>query len=205
MRLEWGKNTQTSLSSLPIPIRTTVLVGMHGSGLTNALYLQRGAVLLQIMPFKTGPCVVCRVLCAVVLYGGVWRVACVVCVCGYLTNNNCRPIYPPAGGGAAAYQGFTHGAGAVYKVATPSPPPKERGITIAHTIPPVAISFCSSNERTTQEWTNPCQECTVMHWDILNEQEKADKAGILGNVNCSPSPTFFGHSFFLSLSLFLLI
>ncbi|ELR12100.1 uncharacterized protein ACA1_077520, partial [Acanthamoeba castellanii str. Neff] len=81
--------------------RTTVLVGMHGSGLTNALYLQRGAVLLQIMPFKTG-------------------------------------------GGAAAYQGFTHGAGAVYK-----------------------------------EWTNPCQECTVMHWDILNEQEKADKAGIL--------------------------
>ncbi|ELR17969.1 uncharacterized protein ACA1_208470 [Acanthamoeba castellanii str. Neff] len=93
--------------------RTTVLVGMHGSGLTNALYLQRGAVLLQIMPFKTG-------------------------------------------GGAAAYQGFTHGAGAVYK-----------------------------------EWTNPCQECTVMHWDILNEQEKADKAGILERGGWSASGSLY--------------
>jgi capsular polysaccharide biosynthesis protein len=34
--------------------RTTVLIGMHGSGMVNALYLFSGSVLVQLMPYKTG-------------------------------------------------------------------------------------------------------------------------------------------------------
>lgn len=152
---------------LPNLIRTTVLVGMHGSGLTNALYLQRGAVLLQIMPFKTGPCVVGVVLCAVVR-ACVRASACASCravpcrACRYLTNNHylpCRLVHLQV-----VAQRPTRASRTVRALSTRSPPLFTIGRT-KHTL------HSSPLPARTKNATGVDQSVSGMHGDALGHSQ----------------------------------
>lgn len=126
--------------------RTTILVGMHGSGMTNALFLRPGSVLFQLMPFKTGMHKRASILSPPYRLTSIYRWW--LCFLPGFRAGRERSL----SGSFPSYYGRVN-----------------------------SLILVMDD----QEWTNDCHQCSVMHWDLLNEQEKANWKQILGNPHSS--------------------